>query len=138
VGANTRFGSAVCEGRREEHRFLPRPVEAGSQSRFPNLCRIRAGWGFTLGLWSIKRAGEEWAKQIGSPVATVNLPPAKSGNRFELAFQVENDEAVGAMYSDWRQRGIQIALEPMTAVFGRTLVGFDPNGHRIRVCIGDR
>jgi catechol 2,3-dioxygenase-like lactoylglutathione lyase family enzyme len=90
---------------------------------FPTYVAFGLDGGFTLGLWSTK---------------TVNLPPAESGNRFELAFQVENEEAVEAMCSDWRQRGIEIGQKPMTAVFGRTFVGLDPDGHRIRVCIGDR
>jgi catechol 2,3-dioxygenase-like lactoylglutathione lyase family enzyme len=90
---------------------------------FPTYVAFGLDGGFTLSLWSTK---------------TVNLPAAESGNRFELAYQVENEEAVEAMYSDWRQRGIEIGQEPMTAVFGRTSVGLDPDGHRIRVCIGDR
>ncbi len=92
------------------------------KSAFPTFVAFVLDGGFTLGLWSTK---------------TVNLPPAESGSRFELAFQVDNEAAVEAMYADWRQRGIEMAQEPMTAVFGRTFVGLDPDGHRIRVCIGD-
>ena len=66
------------------------------------------------------------------------MPEAGSGNRFELAFQAENEAAVEAMHAEWRQRGIEIEQEPMTAVFGRTFVALDPDGHRMRVCIGDR
>lgn len=104
------------------------------QAAFPTYVAFSLDGGFTLALWSAERAAEEWAKQR----ATANLPPAESGNRFELAFQVEDEEAIETMYSDWRQRGIKIAQEPMTAVFGRTFVGLDPDGHRIRVCVGDR
>jgi len=93
------------------------------QAVFPTWVAFGLDGGFTLGLWSIQR---------------VNLPAAESGNRFEMAFQVENEGAVEAMYSDWRQRGIEIAQEPMTDVFGRTFVGLDPDGHRLRVYIGDR
>jgi predicted enzyme related to lactoylglutathione lyase len=93
------------------------------KAAFPTYVAFGLDGGLTLGLWSTK---------------TVNLPPAEGGNRFELAFQVENEAAVEAMYSDWRRRGVQIAQEPMTAVFGRTFVGLDPDEHRIRVCIGDR
>jgi len=89
---------------------------------FPTFVAFGLDGGFTLGLQSTK---------------TATLPPAESGSRFELAFQVDKEATVEAMYSDWRQRGIQIAQEPMTAVFGRTFVGLDPDGHRIRVCIGD-
>lgn len=93
------------------------------KAAFPTYVAFGMDGGFTLGLWSTK---------------TVNLPPADAGNRFELAFQVEDEPAVEAMYADWRRRGIEIAQEPMTAVFGRTFVGLDPDGHRIRVCIADR
>jgi catechol 2,3-dioxygenase-like lactoylglutathione lyase family enzyme len=93
------------------------------KAAFPTFVAFGLEGGCTLGLWSTK---------------ALNLPPAGSGSRFELAFQVENEEAVEAMHSDWRHRGIQIEQEPFTAVFGRTFVGLDPDGHRIRVCIGDR
>lgn len=104
------------------------------QADFPTYVAFSLDGGFTLALWSAERAAEELARQK----ATANLPPAATGNRFELAFQVKDDEAVETMYSDWLRRGIQIAQEPMTAVFGRTFVGLDPDGHRIRVCVGDR
>ena len=93
------------------------------KASFPTFVAFELDGGITLGLWSTK---------------SVNLLFAESGRRFELAFQVENEEAVEAMCADWRQRGIEITQEPMTAVFGRTFVGLDPDGHRIRVCIGDR
>ncbi|HUI54106.1 MAG TPA: VOC family protein [Bryobacteraceae bacterium] len=93
------------------------------KAAFPTFVAFGLDGGFTLGLWSTK---------------SVNLPFAESGSRFELAFQVDNEAAVEAMCADWRQRGTEIAQEPMTAVFGRTFVGLDPDGHRIRVCIADR
>ena len=108
------------------------------KTAFPTYVAFGLDGGFTLGLWSTKRVAEEWAMQAGLPMARAEQGPAESGSRFELAFQVENEEAVETMYSDWRQSGIAIAQEPMTAVFGRTFVGFDPDGHRIRVCVGDR
>jgi len=104
------------------------------KAAFPTYAAFVLDGGFTLGLWSTKRAAEEWARQMELPEAT----PPESGNRFELAFQVENNEALEAMFSDWQQRGIQIAQAPMTTVFGLTFVGLDPDGHRIRVCIADR
>ena len=92
------------------------------KAAFPTFVSFGLDGGVTLALWSTK---------------SVTLPQADNGNRFELAFQVGDEAAVEAMYSDWRQRGIPIAQEPFTAVFGRTFVGLDPDGHRIRVCIGD-
>jgi len=93
------------------------------KAAFPTFVAFAMDGGFTLALWSTR---------------TVNLPAADSGNRFELAFQVENEATVEAMCADWRQRGVEIAQEPVTAVFGRTFVGLDPDGHRIRVCMADR
>ena len=58
------------------------------QAAFPTYVAFSLDGGFTLALWSAERAAEEWAKQR----ATANLPPAESGNRFELAFQVEDEE----------------------------------------------
>ena len=108
------------------------------EAAYPTYVAFGLEGGWTLGLWSAERAGEEWARQTGVRAGTARVPPAESGNRFELAFQVENDAAVEGMYGDWRERGIAIAQEPVTAVFGRTFVGLDPDGHRIRVCAGDR
>ena len=107
------------------------------KAAFPTYAAFGLDGGFTLGLWSARRAAEEWAKQP-LPAAAMNLLPAESGSRFELAFQVESESAVDAMYSDWRRLGIEIAQEPRATVFGRTFVGLDPDGHRIRVCIADR
>ena len=103
--------------------FYRKLLKREPQAAFPTYVAFGMDSGYTLALWSTK---------------SVNLPPADSGNRFELAFQVEDEAAVEAMYTDWRRRGIEIAQEPMTAVFGRTYVGLDPDGHRIRVCIADR
>jgi len=103
--------------------FYRELLQREPMAAFPTFVAFGMDSGFTLGLWSTK---------------SVNLPPADSGNRFELAFQVEDEAAVEAMCADWRRRGVEIAQEPVTAVFGRTFVGLDPDGHRIRVCIADR
>ena len=60
-----------------------------------------------------------------------------TGHRTELAFMVDNNEAVDKMYETWKALGVQIEQEPMAAVFGRTFVGLDPDGHRLRVCTPD-
>jgi catechol 2,3-dioxygenase-like lactoylglutathione lyase family enzyme len=99
--------------------LLTRDPKAG----FPTYVAFGLDGGITLALWSTKAP---------------NMPSAGSGNRFELAFQVENEETVESMCSEWRQRGMEIEQEPFTAVFGRTFVGLDPDGHRIRVCVADR
>jgi uncharacterized glyoxalase superfamily protein PhnB len=60
-----------------------------------------------------------------------------TGHRAELAFMVDSHVAVDALYEEWRKEGLSIEQEPMTAVFGRTFVALDPDGHRLRVCTPD-
>jgi predicted enzyme related to lactoylglutathione lyase len=90
---------------------------------FPTYFAFALDGGFTLGLWSTK---------------TVNPAPSETGNRTELAFMVEGAPAVEALHADWSKRGIPIAQKPITAVFGRTFVALDPDGHRLRVCCPDK
>ena len=90
---------------------------------FPTFVSFSLNGGFTLGLWSMQ---------------TVNPAPSETGSRSELAFMVEDNDAVDALYADWRKRGLTIALELTTAVFGRTFVALDPDGHRLRVCTPDK
>ena len=75
--------------------------------------------GFTLGLWTLP---------------SVEPAPSDTGNRTELAFMLKDNEAVEAMYADWKARGLTFEQEPTTMVFGRTFVALDPDGHRLRVC----
>jgi predicted enzyme related to lactoylglutathione lyase len=74
--------------------------------------------GLTLGLWSRHLVKP---KQAAGPGGA------------EIVFPVENVGAVGAMYTDWKARGIVIAQEPTEMDFGTTFVGLDPDGHRLRV-----
>ncbi|MCF6367560.1 NAD(P)-binding domain-containing protein [Rhizobium halophilum] len=60
-----------------------------------------------------------------------------TGHRFELAFMVDDDAAVNRLYDTWRAAGVAIEQEPSVAVFGRTFVALDPDGHRLRVCTPD-
>lgn len=66
-----------------------------------------------------------------------DLPVSQDGNRFEVAFMIEGDGAVDALFQDWKAKGITIAQEPVDAIFGRTFVAIDPDGHRLRVCQPD-
>jgi len=90
---------------------------------FPNYVAFEFENGLNLGLWSTKAA---------------NFVSSGTGHRAELAFMVEGDEVVDKLYEAWRAAGVIIEQEPMTAVFGRTFVGLDPDGHRLRVCIPDK
>ncbi len=50
---------------------------------------------------------------------------------------VKDIQTVDALYQQWSDSGVQIEQRPKQAVFGRTFVALDPDGHRIRVCIPD-
>src|SRR5512140_1048312 len=74
--------------------------------------------GVMLGLWSRKAV---------EPAATAQ---AGAG---EVAFTVEDAEAVATTYADWKKRGLTILQEPVQMDFGHTFVAADPDGHRLRV-----
>lgn len=76
--------------------------------------------GFNLGLWSIQ------AK---------NFVSSGVGHRSEVAFMVKNEQEIDNLYDDWVALGVDIEQKPMQAVFGKTFVALDPDGHRIRVCL---
>lgn len=44
---------------------------------------------------------------------------------------------VDHLHARWSAAGITIEQAPFTAVFGRTFVALDPDGHRLRVCTPD-
>ena len=64
-----------------------------------------------------------------------NVEPKVTGHNGggELIFPVADDEAVDRAHADWRGRGIAIAQAPTAMDFGRTFVGLDPDGHRLRI-----
>jgi len=76
------------------------------------------GSGVMLGLWS---------KHTVEPAA-----PAQFGGS-ELAFAVDDADAVRAKHRDWVVRGLPIAQAPVELDFGHTFVALDPDGHRLRV-----
>ncbi|MCA1407819.1 VOC family protein [Ensifer sp. IC3342] len=89
---------------------------------FPTYAAFEFDGGLSLGLWS---------------TSAENFHTSGEGNRTELAFMVENDAAVERLYDAWRREGVTIEQELMTAVFGRTFVALDPDGHRLRVSTPD-
>jgi catechol 2,3-dioxygenase-like lactoylglutathione lyase family enzyme len=96
-------------------------------SSFPTYVAFALEGGFTLGLWSIKR-----------PAESLSPAPAEAGNRTELAFTVDDAASVEKLHGAWSARGVTIAQQPKTDVFGRTFVALDPDGHRLRVCTPDK
>lgn len=89
------------------------PIEAS-----PNFVMFALASGVMLGLWSRH---------------TVEPPAAKASGGSELAFTVANSDAVAALHTDWRERGLSIAQAPVMMDFGTTFVALDPDGHRLRV-----
>ncbi|NIX76967.1 VOC family protein [Microvirga terricola] len=86
------------------------PVEAS-----PTFAMFALPSGFKLGLW---------ARHTVEPAAT------GAGGGTELAFPVAD---VDAVYLDWAGRGLAVIQPPTEMDFGRTFVGLDPDGHRLRV-----
>lgn len=89
---------------------------------FPSYVAFELENGLTFSLWSTQ------AKDFVS---------SGSGHRSEIAFLVKDDIEVERLYEEWQSRGIRIEQELKTAVFGRTFVALDPDGHRLRVCRPD-
>lgn len=60
-------------------------------------------------------------------------PAANGATGSEIAIPVEAPAAVDRTHVAWQARGIKIAQAPTEMDFGRTFVGLDPDGHRLRV-----
>ena len=89
------------------------PVEAS-----PTFAMFPLHGGVMLGLWS---------KHTVEPSA-----PGSFGGS-ELAFTVDDADAVRAKHAEWSERGLRIAQPPTELDFGHTFVALDPDGHRLRV-----
>lgn len=90
--------------------------------RLPTWVAFSFNNGLNLGLWSTTAS---------------DFVSCGKGNRTELSFMVKDIQTVDALYQQWSDSGVQIEQRPRQAVFGRTFVALDPDGHRIRVCIPD-
>lgn len=90
---------------------------------FPTYVAFTFDNGLHLGLWSTS------ARDFHS---------AGSGHRSELAIMVDDDAEVDQLYAAWLALGVTIEQPLMNAVFGRTFVALDPDGHRLRVCPTDK
>ncbi|PWJ84567.1 catechol 2,3-dioxygenase-like lactoylglutathione lyase family enzyme [Pseudaminobacter salicylatoxidans] len=104
------------------NQFYEKLLGKAPAASFPTYVAFEFSNGSNLGLWSTKAA---------------NFVSSGTGHRFELAFMVDDDAAVDRLYDTWRAADVPIEQEPSVAVFGRTFVALDPDGHRIRVCTPD-
>ncbi len=84
----------------------------------PTFAMLPLSEGVMLGLW---------LKKDVDPKATL------AGGGCEVAFTVDDERTVDAMYKDWKKRGIEILQPPIGMDFGYTFTGADPDGHRLRV-----
>ena len=89
----------------------------------PGFAAFQFDNGLGLGLWS-----------TSSP----EFVSSGSGHRSEIAIVVDGDDEIDALHEKWKAGGVTIEQAPFTAVFGRTFVALDPDGHRIRVCPPDK
>ena len=89
------------------------PIEAS-----PTFAMFALREGLMLGLWA--RDG----------VRPADKAPAGGG---DLCLPVRDYAEVDAAHARWRKLGVAILLEPTDMDFGRSFVGADPEGHRLRV-----
>jgi catechol 2,3-dioxygenase-like lactoylglutathione lyase family enzyme len=94
--------------------ILGRPAAESS----PTFAMFPMKTGVRLGLWSRH---------------TVEPAAKAAGGGGEIAFTVADGATVDKTHADWRSRGVAIAQAPTDLDFGRTFVGLDPDGHRLRV-----
>ena len=61
-------------------------------------------------------------------------PPAdnKNGNG-ELAFTLDNNKKVDALFAKWQEKKIIMLLPPTIVPYGYTFLALDPDGNRLRV-----
>lgn len=84
----------------------------------PTFAMFALASGVMLGLWSRH---------------TVEPAAKASGGGAELAFALDNNDAVRSTHADWSRRGLKFEQAPTTLDFGFTFVALDPDGHRLRV-----
>lgn len=67
---------------------------------------------------------------------TGGTAPDAAAPRFsEIGIMLSSNEEVDRLFEEWQKNpDIKIMQEPHTAVFGRTFLVKDPDGHIIRVC----
>lgn len=59
--------------------------------------------------------------------------PADDNGRGELAFTLDNNKKIDALFSDWQEKNINMALPPTYVPYGYTFLALDPDGNRLRV-----
>lgn len=60
-------------------------------------------------------------------------PPADKNSGGELAFTLDNNKKVDALFAEWQEKDINMALPPTVVPYGYTFVALDPDDNRLRV-----
>jgi predicted enzyme related to lactoylglutathione lyase len=89
------------------------PVESS-----PTFVMMALSAGTMLGLWAR---------------STVEPRPAAAGGGTEVAFVVDDAEAVRTLHTEWSARKRHVIQTPCEMDFGFTFVATDLDGHRLRV-----
>lgn len=89
----------------------------GAIESSPTFAMLPAAPNLRLGLW--KRDGVK--------------PQASAAGGGEIAFTAADESEVDSLYEAWRAQGVRIEQAPTSMDFGRTFVGIDPDGTRLRV-----
>lgn len=103
-------------------RFYQKLFNSEPEVMLPTWAAFSFNNGLHLGLWS---------------TTARDFESCGEGNRTELSFMVKDIQEVDALYQQWSESGVKIEQGPKQAIFGKTFVALDPDGHRIRVCIPD-
>jgi catechol 2,3-dioxygenase-like lactoylglutathione lyase family enzyme len=98
--------------------FYASLLECEPLEKSPTFALFALSSGLQLGLWS---------RYVAEPQVITR------GGGSELGIPVADAEALHALYSDWKARGLPIVQPPTAMAFGRTFVALDPDGHRLRV-----
>ncbi|WP_411035077.1 VOC family protein [Shinella sp. BYT-45] len=104
-------------------RFYEKLLEQAPVFQSPGYVGFAFANGLGLGLWS---------------TAATDFVSGGTGQRCEIAIAMDGDDGIDALHDKWKAAGVAIEQPPFTAVFGRTFVALDPDGHRIRVCPPDK
>lgn len=99
-------------------RFYAGTLELETLQSVPGFALLALPSGLNLGLWK---------RDAVQPAAAA----APGGS--EIGFKVDDAETVDALFRTWSDKGVAIALPPTDLGFGRSFVGTDPDGHRLRV-----
>lgn len=60
-------------------------------------------------------------------------PPSNENGRGELAFMLDNNREVDALFVEWQGKKISMVQPPTAVPYGYTFLALDPDGNRLRV-----